>query len=383
MNAWAVIAAAGSGERMGSVQNKTLLPLCGTPVICRSVRALKNDCRGIIVCARPQDEAQIKQALAADGLQVDAYAPGGATRTQSVAAALALLPQDCDAVLVHDGARPLVSNSLIERILHSVEAYGSGVPALPLTDTVKQVDSQGNAVNTLERNKLRTVQTPQGFRKELLLRAYAQAQEGASDDAALVEALGIPVHLVEGDSGNIKLTYPEDVARAQQVLSGGGQLRCGYGYDAHRLADGRALWLCGVQLPFAKGLLGHSDADAGLHALIDALLGAAALGDIGRHFPESDAAYMNISSLELLRRTRDILARHGFYARNVDVTLVLQQPRVAPYVEAMRVAIAQALALPLDAVSVKGKSTEGMGFEGTGEGISAHACATVTEIAKP
>jgi 2-C-methyl-D-erythritol 4-phosphate cytidylyltransferase/2-C-methyl-D-erythritol 2,4-cyclodiphosphate synthase len=254
------------------------------------------------------------------------------------------------------------------------------VAAVALGDTIKEADGAGRVLGTLNRDRLRGVQTPQGFERSILLKAHRLAEESgkiATDDAALVEELGIPVYLVAGDEDNIKLTTPKDVWVAEALLrrrAGGEQeQRVGHGYDVHRLLPGRPLILCGVEIAHDKGLLGHSDADVALHALCDALLGAAALGDIGSHFPDSDEAYRGISSLVLLERVAALLLKAGWRAVNADVTIAAQRPKLAPHLPRMRENIARALGVPLDCAGVKATTTEGLGFEGEEKGISAQA----------
>ena len=380
MSVWAVIAAAGSGSRMGGDKVKTLQPLLGRAVISYSVEALRQACRGIVIAARKEDIPAFEQALAQDGLKADAYVAGGSERRHSVENALRALPPDCDIVLVHDGARPLCSLALIRRVIDSARLHGSGVPALPIVDTVKLVDAQGRAVETLDRGSLRQVQTPQGFSRELLERAYSQVKTAATDDASLVEALGEKVYLVTGEADNIKLTLPGDMERAHIILRGAQPPRVGFGYDVHRLVAGRTLILGGVTVPYDKGLLGHSDADVATHALIDALLGAAGLLDIGCQFPDSDARYKGISSLELLKNTCMLLSNAGFMAYNVDITIAAQAPKLAPYVPQMRGRLADCLQIPEGRVSLKATTTEGLGFEGEGLGISARAVALVQAV---
>lgn len=377
MSLWAIIAAAGSGSRMGGDRVKTLQTLAGRAVISYSVEALQQVCRGIIIAAREEDIPAFQQALAQDGLEVDAYVKGGSQRRHSVENALRALPADCDLVLVHDGARPLCGQALIRRVADSARLHGSGVPALPLLDTVKRVDEQGLGVETLDRQTLRQVQTPQGFKRELLERAYSLVKGPATDDASLVEALGEPVHLVMGDMNNIKLTLPGDLERAQGILCGPQPPRVGFGFDVHRLVAGRPLILGGVAIPYEKGLLGHSDADVAIHALIDALLGAAGLLDIGSQFPDSDTRYKGISSLELLRKTHLLLSNAGFMPYNADITIAAQAPKLAPFVPQMRSHLAACLKIPEGMVSIKATTTEGLGFEGEGLGISARAVALV------
>ena len=375
MSTWAILLSGGSGERMGAEINKTLLPLMGECALCRALRTLRRHCDGIALVIRPEDEAAVRQSLEDSGLAVNAIAYGGKDRQDSVHNGLAALPEDCDIVLVHDGARGLLDDDTVEQVLSSVRQYGTGVASTPVTDTIKQMNAGGTVLATPDRASLRAVQTPQGFRRDLLERAHREVSQRCTDDAALVEKLGIDVHLMEGSRKNIKLTTPEDLKLAQFYISG--MPRVGHGYDAHRLTEGRKLILGGVDIPWEKGLLGHSDADVLAHAIIDALFGAAAMGDIGQHFPDSDPRYKGISSILLLKETRRVLLEAGFAIQNVDATLIAQRPKLAAHIPQMRLNIADALGIDAVFVSVKATTTEGMGFEGSGEGISAHAVALV------
>ncbi len=378
MSAFAVLVCGGSGTRMGGSGNKTLLPVAGVPACIRAYRTLTSVLDGAVVVARAGEEALFQSAFAAYGEAPYQIVAGGADRQASVYAGLCALPESCAEVLVHDGARPLVSEHTVRAVLSSVRQFGTGVAAMPVRDTVKRADAKGRVLETLDRAELYAMQTPQGFRKETLLKAHREIRARMTDDAALVEALGVEVRLVMSEPSNIKLTSGEDVVMAR-ALAGGGALRIGQGMDAHRLIEGRKLVLCGVEIPYERGLLGHSDADAALHALADALLGAAALGDIGRHFSDTDARYDGISSLILLQKTREILAEHGFSPVNCDVTVIAQAPRLAQYIDRMRQNIADALRMDMNAVSVKATTTERMGYEGRGEGISALAVAMIRQ----
>ena len=275
---------------------------------------------------------------------------------------------------------------VIARTLESAKKYGSGVAAVPLKDTVKRVNEGGVVVDTPPRDALRAVQTPQTFEAELIRRAHAAYALGerATDDAALAERMGVKVRLTEGDVENIKLTTPEDMLLARQViLRREGQkeekpmVRIGHGYDVHRLTEDRKLILCGVEIPYTLGLLGHSDADVALHALMDALLGAAALGDIGRHFPDTDPAYKGADSGRLLDHVVALLAEKGYVVGNVDVTIICQRPKLKDYIEQMRQNVARHLKVDADCVNIKATTTEKLGFEGEGLGISSHAVACI------
>ena len=275
---------------------------------------------------------------------------------------------------------------VIARTLESAKKYGSGVAAVPLKDTVKRVNEGGVVVDTPPRDALRAVQTPQTFEAELIRRAHAAYALGerATDDAALAERMGVEVRLTEGDVENIKLTTPEDMLLARQViLRREGQkeekpmVRIGHGYDVHRLTEDRKLILCGVEIPYTLGLLGHSDADVALHALMDALLGAAALGDIGRHFPDTDPAYKGADSGRLLDHVVALLEEKGYAVGNVDVTIICQRPKLKDYIEQMRQNVARHLKVDADCVNIKATTTEKLGFEGEGLGISSHAVACI------
>ena len=377
MSTWAILLAGGSSRRMGSNQNKVLLPLCGEYALCRSLRTLQEYCSGVVLVVRPEDKEEVQKALAGSRLSADAIVCGGDTRQASVAKGIRALPLECDIVLVHDGARPLLDGNTVKNVIEGVRAYGSAIASTPVTDTIHVTDSEKRLASTPERESLRAVQTPQGFRRDWLERAHNECTGVYSDDAALVAALGHPIHLVEGSRNNLKLTTPEDIRQAMLLLSG--LPRVGHGYDAHRLVEDRKLILGGVEIPYEKGLLGHSDADVLVHAIIDALFGAAAMGDIGQHFPDRDPQYKGISSLLLLDETRRILTEQGYAILNVDATLIAQRPKLASFIPDMRKRIADMLRVDIDAVSVKATTTEGMGFEGSGEGISAHAVAMLTK----
>ena len=377
---WAVVVAAGRGERFGRPYNKVFHPLNGRSVLMRCLDALASSGAfdGAVLVLSAQDEADYAALCAREGTPalVRAVAKGGATRQASVYNGLSLVPEEARIVAIHDAARPFVTESVIRAAIESAESFGSGVPGAPVTDTIKLLDEAGQAVDTPPRERLCAVQTPQTFRRELILRAHELARaEGfqSTDDAALYEKYIGKVRIVTMPecADNIKVTTERDV-RAYEC-----PFRVGTGYDAHRLVEGRRLVLCGVDIPWEKGLLGHSDADVAVHALMDALLGAAALGDIGRHFPDSDPRYKGISSLLLLDRVRELLHEAGFMPVNVDVTIVAQRPKLKDYMGEMRQNIAAHLGLDEACVNVKATTTEGMGFEGEGLGISAQAAALI------
>lgn len=377
---YAIVLAGGSGSRMGANCNKVLLELQGVPVIVRAVKAFKGLVEGVVLVSREEDIPAMQAALEVFQLPV-AIVPGGDSRQASVWNGLCALPAECTHVLIHDGARCLVDEDTIRRCMASVEECGTGVAALPAIDTIKQVDGDELVTATPDRSMLRAVQTPQGFTVELIRRAHEAAQaEGflGTDDASLVERLGLPVRLTLGNRRNIKLTTPEDIQMAEAFLPHDfPALRIGQGYDVHRLVEGRDLILCGVTVPHTLGLLGHSDADVALHALMDAMLGAMALGDIGKHFPDTDDRYRGISSMKLLEHVVALLDSHHARVTNCDVTIIAQKPKLLPYIPQMRENVANALRLPLIRVNVKATTTERLSFEGREEGISAQAICMV------
>ena len=354
----AIILGGGSGQRMGAKCNKVLLPIAGKSMIVRSVEAFVPLVEQVVVVSREEDMPVMASELAQNGLDVPVVS-GGATRQESVWRGLQVLSGQCDGVLVHDGARCLVTADVIQRCMASVEECGTGVAAVPVTDTIKTVSDANIALDTPNRTSLRA----------------------APDDASLVERLGVPVQLTEGSRRNIKLTTPEDLLMAEAFFAEQAlpALRVGQGYDVHRLVEGRPLILCGVTVPHTLGLLGHSDADVALHALMDAMLGAMALGDIGKHFPDTDEAYRGISSMLLLRHVVALLKAHHARVTNCDVTIVAQKPKLLPYIPQMRQNVADALELPLARVNIKATTTEKLGFEGEEKGISAQAVCMVQE----
>ncbi len=379
---YAIVLAGGSGSRMGADRNKVLLELRGEPVIVRSVRAFQGLVDGVVLVTREEDIPAVKHAVEAAQLDVTVV-PGGSSRQASVWNGLCALPAGCTHVLIHDGARCLVDKGTIRRCMASVVACGTGVAAIPAIDTIKQVDEANTVTATPDRSTLRAVQTPQGFTVDIIRHAHEAAmQEGflGTDDASLVERLGIPVQLTLGDRRNIKLTTPEDMLMAEAFLPMDfPPLRAGQGYDVHRLVEGRDLILCGVKIPHTLGLLGHSDADVALHALMDAMLGAMALGDIGKHFPDTDDRYRGISSMKLLEHVVALLQERRARVTNCDVTIVAQKPKLLPYIPQMRENVAAALHLPVDRVNVKATTTERLAFEGREEGISAQAIVMIQQ----
>lgn len=369
----AIIPAAGSGRRMKANMNKQFMKIAGQPVLTRSLLSLRESTGEFIIVARSGEEELCLQAIP-DQIKNYKIVSGGPSRQDSVYNALKHAQGDY--VLIHDGSRPLASPNLVRRVIEAARCHGAAVPALPVVETIKEV-SNGFVVATLPRQRLQAVQTPQVFQKDLLHRAHLHArQQGikATDDASLVEALGYPVAVVPGETGNIKITTPEDLSRARLLLTGDPcleRVRIGIGYDVHQLVEGRKMILGGEHIPYAKGLLGHSDADVLVHAIIDALLGAAALGDIGRHFPDTDPGWAGADSCKLLAQVGGLLADRGLRVLNLDAVIVAQQPKISPYIPAMIINISRGLKISPADINIKATTTESLGFTGRGEGIAA------------
>jgi 2-C-methyl-D-erythritol 4-phosphate cytidylyltransferase/2-C-methyl-D-erythritol 2,4-cyclodiphosphate synthase len=384
MHVTAIIAAGGSGTRLGADGPKQFLDLGGRPVLAHCVRALSDHPRiSELIVALPAETAAAPPDWLSACAKVRVVA-GGARRQDSVANAFDTIVAS-DVVLIHDAARPFVSADLISRSIDAAAAFGAAIAATRVSDTVKQVTPrEGGPVvaGTIPRDSIYLAQTPQAFRMGVLAKAVALGRSGvaATDEAALAEETGHIVHVVEGDVENVKITTAADLARARVRVIAGRTPRAGTGYDLHRLVDGRPLVIGGVAIPFGKGALGHSDADVACHAATDAVLGAACLGDIGRHFPDSDPRWNGASSIELLRKAAALVREAGHEIVNVDVVVVLERPKIAPHLPAIRDGLAAALGIPADRVSVKGKTNEGMDAIGRGEAIAAHAVALVLSI---
>ena len=374
----ALIVASGRGERFGSDRPKQYLPLAGKPLLRHSLERLCRH-RGIdhVRAVIHSDDAAL-YAAAVDGLDLLEPVPGGGTRQESVRLGLeSLLGRPPEHVLIHDGARPLVSASIIDGVLQGLRGHPAAVPVLPVTDTLKR-GIDGMVAGTIDRDGLYRAQTPQGFLYEKILRAHRRfAGAVMTDDAALAEADGLRVALVPGEEDNVKITEPADLARAERLLAAAWRPCTGLGFDVHRLAPGDGVVLLGVRIPCPLRLLGHSDADVGLHALTDALLGTIGAGDIGSHFPPSEARWAGADSTIFLTHARALVIAAGGLIEHVDVTLICEQPRIAPHRAAMTARVAELLRLRPDRVSVKATTTEHLGFTGRGEGIAAQAVATV------
>ncbi len=378
MSVAAIIVAAGRGERLGAELPKQLVDLGGQSMLRRSVAAFDtHPAVDALVVVLPENLVPRGASLVGPTRRSCQCVAGGARRQDSVRRGVAALAADTTIVLVHDAARPFVSGRLIDRVIERAGTHGAVVPALQAQDTVKRVPAgTGRVTQTLARDEIWLAQTPQGFQRHVLEAAMAHGAGDATDEAMLAEGAGLPVVVVEGDPRNFKITTPDDLARARRELAG--LPRIGTGYDLHRLVEGRSLILAGVQIPGSRGPAGHSDGDVVAHALIDALLGAAALGDIGGHFPDSDPRWKDAPGLDLLQRAMTSIVACGWRVGNADVTVILEQPKLAPHIGAIRGQLAAVLGVSADQVSVKAKTNEGVDAAGRGEAIAAHAIVLLT-----
>ena len=384
MRVSAIIAAGGRGVRLAADRPKQLLTVGGRTLLERSVSLFAtHPAISEVVVALPLELVPDPPSFLQTKGTVPVYVvAGGERRQDSVANAFAAVSADSDVIVIHDAARPFASAALVTRTVQGAVESGAAVAAVESRDTVKQVAGLVVA-RTLPRETIYLAQTPQAFRRDVLAAALATSGADATDEALLAERSGHVVRIVEGEATNIKITTADDLVIAEAIAqcqspskpvrSG----RAGTGYDLHRLVDGRPLVIGGVTLPFPRGPLGHSDGDVACHAITDASLGAACLGDIGQHFPDTDPAWKGASSLDLLRRAVSLAAREGYEVGNVDVTVVLEAPKLGPHLVAMRAAIAQAVGIDPARVSVKGKTNEGVDAVGRGEAIAAHAVALV------
>ena len=379
----AVVVAAGQGVRAGGALPKQFRRIAGETLLEHALSAFAEAPTVAFVqpVIRPEDLAIVRTLTS--GMNILAPVSGGPTRQASVRAGLeALLPRSPDIVLIHDAARPFASANLIARAIEAAEKTGAAIPALPVTDTVKRVDQAGTVEATLDRNSIRLVQTPQAFAFPALLeahqRAAAQGRNDFTDDAALAEWAGMKVSVFAGEPGNIKLTTPEDFARAEAIQSAAlGDVRTGSGLDVHAFGPGDHVTLGGIRIPHSHSLAGHSDADVALHALTDAILGALADGDIGAHFPPSDPQWRGASSDRFLAFAVERVRARGGRIAHLDLTIVCEAPRIGEHRDTMRASIARFAGIGIERVSVKATTSEKLGFTGRGEGIAAYATATV------
>ena len=376
MTTAAIIVAAGRGLRAGAGLPKQWRPLAGRPVVAHALAAFAGMARVLVI--HPDDRA-LAESVADGALIVE----GGATRAASVRAALeALAGSGVTKVLIHDAARPTASPDLIARVVAALDHAKGAAPALPVTDAL-WTGANGRVTGTRDRNGLFRAQTPQGFAFDAILAAHRAHAGEAADDVEVARAAGIDVVMVTGDEANQKLTFPGDFIRAEQALRMTGapmDVRMGNGYDVHAFCAGDGVWLCGIKVPHHKALLGHSDADVGMHALTDAIYGALAEGDIGQHFPPSDPQWKGADSQIFLKHAADLARSRGFTITSADVTLVCERPKIGPHAVAMRQALAAIMGVDVARVSVKATTSERLGFTGREEGIAALATAVLVAL---
>lgn len=379
----AIITAAGVGRRMGAARPKQFLSVSGLPILVRTLMRLA-ECEEIDTFIITTDEAWIdetKTVIKNSGFdkpfQVIA---GGKERQDSVSNGLKALSDKTEIVLIHDAVRPFIKKDLIIASIDLAKTHGGAIVAVPVKDTIKSVD--GSVIEkTVERRKLWAAQTPQTFRYAELMSAFQKAFSDnyyGTDDASIFERTGKSIRIIEGDYTNIKITTPEDLKVAEVFAGGGKIMKIGFGYDIHRLVEGRSLILGGVKIPFEKGLLGHSDADVLLHSISDALLGAAALGDIGKHFPDTDPKYKGADSRKLLKEVGSLIKEKGFSISNIDATVIAERPKLRTLIDEMRKNISEDLNVDIDNVSVKATTNEGLESIGKCEAIAVHAVALLT-----
>lgn len=372
-----IIAAAGQGRRLGAPVPKQYIKIGGEYVIAKTIRAFEDmeEVDYIFVVTNEDYMDFCEQIVRDNGFsKVDRVIQGGKERQDSVFNALQEINSrkpGVSLVLIHDGARPFISREVIRNVIEEADSTGAAVACVAMTNSVRKIGADRQSSQSVDRSDYFAVQTPQGFRKSMLIEAYEKAYDDSymgTDDASIVERAGYRVAIVDGEYGNIKITTKEDLPMENRV---------GTGFDVHQLVEGRKLILGGVDIPHDRGLLGHSDADVLLHALMDALLGAAALGDIGKHFPDTDDAYKGISSIRLLEHVGKLLEDNFYKIGNVDVTVIAQKPKISPYLEEMRDNISEALNLEKTRINIKGTTTEKLGFAGREEGIAAEAVASI------
>jgi 2-C-methyl-D-erythritol 4-phosphate cytidylyltransferase / 2-C-methyl-D-erythritol 2,4-cyclodiphosphate synthase len=383
----AIIPAGGAGKRLKAQKAKQYLLLDGVPVLVHTLKVFQQAkvIDEIILVLPPDDVASAQEQLINKyGLtKITAVVAGGKERQDSVRNGFAAITGECDIVIIHDAVRPFVTKEMINQVVAAVKSFEAASVGVKAKDTIKETKKDNLVAATIPRQNLWLTQTPQAFKFDLLKKAYTAAYRDkyyGTDDASLVERIGAKVIMIEGCYENIKITTPEDLILAEALMkkkSGEMNFRNGFGYDIHRFAEGRKLILGGVEIPFDRGLQGHSDADALIHAICDALLGASGCGDIGRHFPDTDSAYKDISSIILLKRVKIIIAEKGFSINNIDATVIMEKPKLAPYATQIVSNIARALDITETSVNIKAKTNESIGFIGRNEGVAVFAVATV------
>jgi 2-C-methyl-D-erythritol 4-phosphate cytidylyltransferase/2-C-methyl-D-erythritol 2,4-cyclodiphosphate synthase len=390
MRTVAIISAGGAGKRLKAYVAKQYLLLNRVPILVHTLKIFQKlkAIDDIILVLPPDDLVSVRQELIDkyELTKVTSIVAGGKERQDSVRNGLAAIDGKCELILVHDAVRPFVTEKVIRRVAAAAKATGAASLGVKAKDTIKETGKNDIVTVTIPRHNLWLTQTPQAFKLDILKKAYKKAYDEkfyGTDDASLVERMGIKVKMIAGSYDNIKITTPEDLVMAKAFIKSKSgdeiQTRIGCGYDSHRFVTGRKLILGGVEIPFKQGLQGHSDADALIHAICDALLGAAGSGDIGRHFPDTDPQYKDISSKVLLGRVRGIIEDKGFTINNIDATIIMEKPKVTPFVEKMIANIAKVLKIPADDINIKAKTNEGMGFVGRSEGIVVSAVAILNK----
>jgi 2-C-methyl-D-erythritol 4-phosphate cytidylyltransferase/2-C-methyl-D-erythritol 2,4-cyclodiphosphate synthase len=388
MKTVALIPAGGAGKRLKAQKAKQYLLLDHLPVLVHTLKVFQQAeiIDEIILILPPDDVVSAKKQLINKyGLiKVTAVVAGGKERQDSVRNGLAAITGECDIVVIHDAVRPFITQELLTQVVAAAKSFGAASAGVKAKDTIKETKKGNLVAATIPRKNLWLTQTPQAVKFDLLKKAYTAAYRDkyyGTDDASLVERIGAKVKFIEGSYENIKITTPEDLILAEALMKNkeGGTMnfRSGFGYDSHRFAYGRKLILGGVEIPFNKGLHGHSDADALIHAICDALLGAAGCGDIGRHFSDTDPAYKDISSTALMKKVKKIIEAKKYLIHNIDTTVVMEMPKLAPYAVQMTSNIARVLKIAETAVNIKAKTNELMGFVGQNEGVAVFAIATV------
>ena len=384
----AIILAGGAGNRMNTDKTKQFIDILGKTVIERAISPFDNSdfIDEIVLVVKPDEIESVSELMAAEGYKKRIkLVIGGACRAESAKNGFSAVSEDAKFVAIHDSARCLITTEMIDMVVKKAFETGAATAACGVYDTVKTVDENGKILSTIPRDSVYRAQTPQVFSKEIYEKALKACKDltKITDDNMLVENIGVDVYAVDLGSENIKITTQGDLPLAKSILlqrkgTDMGEFRIGHGYDVHRLVEGRKLIIGGVEIPSSKGLLGHSDADVLIHAIMDSLLGAAGLGDIGRHFPDSKDEFYGISSVNLLTRVAELIKNNGFSVVNVDATVVLQSPKVAKYIPTMISNIAFALNISENRINIKATTEEGLGFTGSGEGAAAHSVAMLS-----
>lgn len=387
----AIILSAGTGSRMASDKTKQFIELFGKTVIERTVSAFDQSqyIDEIIIVLREEERDEFVDLFNSVKLTKNVkFVIGGASRAESAKNGFSAISSESEFVAIHDGARCLITSNMIDKVIEKAYQKGAATAVCALTDTVKKIDSSGKILSTLPRAEVFRAQTPQVFSRDIYSAAISQknvAFDEITDDNMLVEMTGVDIYAVDLGPTNIKITTKDDLAVAKQILNERGEtsvsnLRIGHGYDVHKLIDGLELIIGGVHIPYNKKLLGHSDADVLVHAIMDSLLGAAALGDIGKHFPDTDESYRNISSLCLLTKVAQMIREKGYKVSNLDATLIMQKPKISTYVDEMITNIADCLGVAKECVNVKATTEEHLGFTGREEGVSAHSVCMLEKL---